>query len=203
MIGNRTVFGVTLVVGFLAVALAVFALWQMNTNAQVSVSVPLSDEQRAEMKANAERLIENNHEVVRLYYLVGLDTKPEPYGNLPEDGIYIVDSEKYKTIADIDEIVDTTFVPSEADRIKNNPFGDSQPLYRERGGELGIGEEFAQKRNTNYQLSWEGLSYELFPETESEAALKVTLSIDGEPVSLDTTMVKQDGRWLLTKIIYQ
>lgn len=73
---------------------------------------------------------------------------------------------------------------------------------------LGINAEF--KPDTSYEKSWESSRLEFVPISENECKLTIFLGADEstdlsavDPASvLETSMVKQDGKWRLTKFVY-
>ncbi|MDR1755304.1 MAG: hypothetical protein LBR74_10500 [Eubacterium sp.] len=203
MTRNRTAFTATVAVAFIAAALAVFAIWQMNAGFGMSggsSSFTPSDEQKKEMSSAAKQLINNNYEIVKLFYVNGLPTAPEPYGNIPQDGILTVVSDEYASLSDIDSFVDSVFVPAVAETIKNDPAGNG-PLFYDRNGVLGQSYEFEPDKN--YPISWEQAPYTLNPISETECDINLTLRKNGIDTGFETSMIKENGKWLLTKIIYQ
>ena len=123
----------TIIVAVAAIATTLFLLYQTSQQ-QIQDSsytfVP-SAEVEEEMNMNAVTLIKNNCEVFRIYLQYGLSHQEEPYGNLPEDGYYTVVSDTYKTMADIEKLVNETFIEKEAKRILTNINGDDIAVYAE------------------------------------------------------------------------
>ena len=113
-----------------------------------------------EMKDAAIELLSSNYEVLRLYFTTGLGHKDEPYGNAPEDGYYTVSDSEYTSLAQLEALVDSTFVPEQAQAIKENSLSYG-PIYKERdGGELGIIENFTPMP---YDVSWENPQFTIDP----------------------------------------
>lgn len=134
----------TIVVAVLALAVAVFAIILItgedttsggpSAGSDASASVPFSPTQELvdECTYAAHDLIAANYKVVRLYITEGLDHLDEPYGNLPEDGYYTVDSTAYKTLEDITSLLNSVYTPDEAVRILTNVDGNGLEVYRNR-----------------------------------------------------------------------
>ena len=130
-----------------------------------------------EMKDAAIELLTSNYEVLKLYFITGMDHKDEPYGNAPEDGYYTVDNSKYNSLSQLEELVDSTFVKEQAQAIKENSLGYG-PIYKERdGGELGIIENFTPMP---YEISWDNPKFEIDPVSDDERVIDVTLHNRGD-----------------------
>ena len=108
----------TIVVAVLAIATTLFLLYQTSQQQDNQYNYVPSDEVNEEMNMNAVTLIKNNCEVFRIYLQYGLPHQAEPYNNVPEDGYYTVKSDNYKTISDVEAVVNSTFVEKEAKRRK-------------------------------------------------------------------------------------
>ena len=215
----------TIIVAVLAIATSLFLLYQVSQNQiqETSYSFTPSAEVEEEMKTNAYSLIANNCEVFRIYLQYGLPHDPEAYGNLPEDGYYTVNSNKYKTMADIETLVNGTFIEKEAKRILTNINGDDIAVYVEEtddDGNKGIGldmnmvDENGRFKAIDYDYSWENAALILRPISNSECDLLISLnplgsttsdssSADsGETKQMTANMVKVNGKWLLQKLVY-
>ncbi len=154
-----------------------------------------------EMKDAAIELLGSNYEVLKLYFISGLAHKDEPYGNAPEDGYYTVDDSEYISLAQLEELVDSTFVAEQAKAIKENSLGYG-PIYKERdGGELGIIENFTPMP---YEISWDNPQFKIDPVSDEECVINVTLHnrTDGAEVSLKGEMTKTEDGWRLKTILY-
>lgn len=206
MTNNKPAFIATVIVALVAVAVAVFAFWKIAQDKQETdlmqtdknaTYIP-TEEISEEMKDAAELLIRNNYAVVKLYYTRGLPHEEEPYGNRPEGGVYFVDSQEYKTLDDVQKILDETFFEEEASRIKSDPHGYG-PVYLEREGRLGISESFTP--DTDYPVNWENPSYEVKAKSDIECTLEVTLLVNETEATEKVTMMKLNGEWRLERII--
>lgn len=80
----------------------------------------------------AHDLVADNYRIVRLFITEGLPYEPEPYGNLPEDGLYTVSSNDYKTLQQIEDLVHSVFVEEEAVRVLDNIDGKGLAVYQDR-----------------------------------------------------------------------
>lgn len=154
-----------------------------------------------EMKDAAIELLTSNYEVLKLYFITGMDHKDEPYGNAPEDGYYTVKNSKYNSLSQLEELVDSTFVKEQAQAIKENSLGYG-PVYKERdGGELGIIENFTPMP---YEISWDNPQFEIDPVSDDECVINVTLHSrsDDAEVKLKGEITNTEDGWRLKTILY-
>lgn len=203
---NTSAYVATAIVAIIAAAVAVFAFWKIaqdrQTESDVRESVQQmyvpSEELLAEMQDNAERLIADDYLVVKLFYTRGLPHEDEPYGNLPEDGVYYAISDDYASASDLYDIIDRTFVAGQARQIKDDPLGFG-PLYFDKNGRLGISASF--QPDDSYIVNWDNPAYVAIPVSDTECQLKITLHADGNPVTQTVTMLKLNGVWYLDKLL--
>lgn len=160
----------------------------------------LSESEKAEITAAATSLVQRNYIILRLYYLTGLQSKPEPYGNKSEDGYLTVTDDTYKTLYDVQSIVDETYVAETAEQIKTNPAGGGA-VYAERAdGDLGINENFRPAKE--YDKIWDSPTFTLTPRSSDECDLHVKLKDKlGADVTVSVKMLRADGQWLLSEMI--
>lgn len=154
-----------------------------------------------EMKDAATELIFANYKVLSLYYTKGLDHKDEPYGNAPEDGYFTVKSDEYTSLGQLEELVDKTFVPEQAEATKTNSLGYGA-VYKERnGGELGIIENFTPM---SYNISWDNPDFKISPVSDTECIISITLHDrdTGDEVVRTGEMVKTSDGWRLKTILF-
>lgn len=177
----------------------------VSTTASVSTAEPdgynVDEETAEEMKDAAETLVSSNYEVLSLYYIHGLDHKEEPYGNAPDGGYYSVDDSYYTSIEQLEELVDSTFLPEQAEYIKNNSLGYG-PIYKARNnGGLGIIENFTPME---YDVSWENPTFKIEPVSDTECVISITLHnrTSGEEVKLTGEMTKIEDGWRLKTILF-
>ena len=195
---------------------------------------------------NAQRLVQGNYRVVRLFISEGLPHRDEPYGNSPEDGYFTVVSDEFKTLEDVENLVKSTFVAEEADRIMqrmptdpavalcgeaadpsdflerptsvsifgsrvdyvDNSTGSSSGSSYEKKNVLGINELF--KPYTDYKKPWGSTSIRIVPVSEEECDITIYLGADkdvelasvNDSDILTTKMIKTDGEWRLTELVY-
>lgn len=135
----------TIFVALLAVA-AIVLLMKMtkqdDTPSQITpdgseVAFKPSDELVEECGENAQRLMEENYTVVRMFVSEGLPHLNEPYGNAPEDGLYTVSSDDYKTYEELEAFVRSVYTAEEAERIMTRM--PSDPGASVDGTESGAG----------------------------------------------------------------
>lgn len=131
----------TIVVAIAAIALAVVAVVTLTGNNRrpsvsgssgVDINFRPTDELVEECQYAAHDLIKNNYQIIRLFVTEGLPHYDEPYGNAPEDGIYTVNSTDYTSLSQIEELVNSVFVSSEAERILTNIDGNGLAVYKNR-----------------------------------------------------------------------
>ena len=217
----------TIIVAVLAIATTLFLLYQTSQQ-QIQENqynyIP-SDEVNEEMNMNAVTLIKNNCEIFRIYLQYGLPHQSEPYNNVPEDGYYTVKSDSYKTMSDIEKLVNSTFVEKEAKRILTNINGDNIAVYAEEtdeDGNKGIGldmnmvDEDGRFKALDYGYTWSNARFTLHPKSNTECDIIVELNSAEETSSADTTssgsesdikkvtanMLKVNGEWRLQKLAY-
>lgn len=70
-----------------------------------------------ECGASAQELVQGNYRVLRLFITEGLPHKSEPYGNRPEDGLFTVNSQEFKSYEEVEELVKSVYTDNEAKRI--------------------------------------------------------------------------------------
>lgn len=134
----------TIVVALVAVALAVTAIIMMNntqgqtsqpdsvTDSQVPDTSYLTPEYREECEYAAHDLLNASHEILRLFVTEGLFHEDEPYGNLPEDGYYTVNSTDYTSLEQIEELVRSVYIEDAAQQILKNSDGKGLSVYANR-----------------------------------------------------------------------
>lgn len=217
----------TIIVAVLAIATTLFLLYQTSQQ-QIQENqynyIP-SDEVNEEMNMNAVTLIKNNCEIFRIYLQYGLPHQAEPYNNVPEDGYYTVKSDSYKTMSDIEKLVNSTFVEKEAKRILTDINGENIAVYAEEtdeDGNKGIGldmnmvDENGRFKALDYGYTWSNARFTLHPKSNTECDIIVELNSAEETSSADTTssgsesnikkvtanMLKVNGEWRLQKLAY-
>ena len=217
----------TIIVAVLAIATTLFLLYQTSQQ-QIQENqynyIP-SDEVNEEMNMNAVTLIKNNCEIFRIYLQYGLPHQAEPYNNVPEDGYYTVKSDSYKTMSDIEKLVNSTFVEKEAKRILTDINGDNIAVYAEEtdeDGNKGIGldmnmvDENGRFKALDYGYTWSNARFTLHPKSNTECDIIVELNSAEETSSADTTssgsessikkvtanMLKGNVEWRLQKLVY-
>lgn len=134
----------TIIVAVLAIAVVIVALLLITgdngtssadsgtPDTSVSESFKPTQELVEDCTYAAHDLVADNYRIVRLFVTEGLAYEPEPYGNLPEDGLYTVSSSEYKTLEQIEELVNSVFVEEEAVRVLDNIDGKGLAVYQNR-----------------------------------------------------------------------
>lgn len=133
----------TIVVAVLAIAVVIVAIFVIaGDNGGASsgggdgsvASQPFEPTQELvdECTYAAHDLVADNYRILRLFVTEGLQYEDEPYGNLPEDGLYTVSSSEYKTLDQIEELVNSVFVEEEAVRVLDNIDGKGLAVYQNR-----------------------------------------------------------------------
>ena len=189
----------TIVVAVAAIALAVAAMVMMNKapaspaqSGDNSVSHAqdtsyLTPEYQKECEYAAHDLLNNSHEILRLFVTEGLYHEDEPYGNLPEDGYYTVNSTDYTSLEQIEELVRSVYVDDAAEQILKNSNGKGLAVYANREQQVRIEEaastaegtadstqESGSKYETIYKL---GISSDFVPD-ESKSWTSCAITID-------------------------
>ncbi len=135
----------TIVVALISIALAVTAMIMLNkpqTQGQTGSETPnpgavidtsyLTPEYREECEYAAHDLLDESHEILRLFVTEGLFHEDEPYGNLPEDGYYTVNSTDYTSLEQIEELVRSVYADDAAEQILKNSDGKGLVVYANR-----------------------------------------------------------------------
>lgn len=202
----------TIFVALAAIALAVVAIITVNQKNKPQQTTPNSStvvsdsfnptaEFVEECTYAAHDLIQDSYRIIRLYVLEGLAHYDEPYGNLPEDGLYTVNSSEYTSLAQIEELVNSVYTKSEAQRILTNIDGNGMAVYQNREvlveverepaegtaeaetaesgvrytteNVLGIDADFVP--DTDYSKDWSSCVIAVLPKSENECELTVYL----------------------------
>lgn len=123
-----------------AIVAAVMILGGSNNNGGGSDSQPqnsardtsyLTQEYRDEAGLAAHDLLDDSHEILRLFVTEGLHHNDEPYGNLPEDGYYTVNNTDYD-LQKIEDLVHSVYVDDAAEKILTNIDGNGLTVYANR-----------------------------------------------------------------------
>ena len=189
----------TIVVALVAVALAVTAIIMMNNtpakgqqDSNTSIEVPdtsyLTPEYREECEYAAHDLLNASHEILRLFVTEGLFHEDEPYGNLPEDGYYTVNSTDYTTLEQIEELVRSVYAEDAAQQIMKNSDGKGLAVYANREqlvrvektaptGEGVTAESSTAEEGTKYETVYKlGISADFQPnEAKSWSSCAITI----------------------------
>lgn len=91
----------------------------------------LTQEYRDEAGLAAHDLLDDSHEILRLFVTEGLHHNDEPYGNLPEDGYYTVNNTDYD-LQKIQDLVHSVYVDDAAEKILTDVDGNGLTVYANR-----------------------------------------------------------------------
>lgn len=132
----------TVIVGLAAVAAVVMLLIMNNDTADpggssglpsgTQVSFRPTQELVDECSVESHDLLQESYKIIRLFVTEGLPHEDEPYGNEPEDGIYTVNSKDYTSFEQIEALVKSVYIDSEAERILHNLDGNGLEVYKKR-----------------------------------------------------------------------
>ena len=176
---------ITIVIAVLALATTLFLLYRMSqeqTQEMPPAAFVPSDEVNVEMNENAVKLVKNNCEVFRVFLQYGLPHETEPYNNKPDDGLYTVKSDTYKSVADLEKLLKETFVEKEAQRILDG-IGDNGKIFADqKDGTLGIAESCIDStgkfKGLDYAYSWTNANVTLLPVSNTECKITIELAPD-------------------------
>lgn len=174
----------TIVVAVVAVALAVTAIFMMNkapeqtqsdagTSSQVQDTSYLTPEYREECEYAAHDLLDASHEILRLFVTEGLFHEDEPYGNLPEDGYYTVNSTDYTSLEQIEELVRSVYIEDAAQQILKNSDGKGLTVYANRELLVRVEQTVSTAESAEQQTEESGTRY--------ETVYKLGISSDFQP----------------------
>lgn len=218
--GSSSALIATVIVAAAAVAAIVVLIIVMNSGSKLpggsgEERYSATSEQIDECLTSAHDLVASNYIVIKLYITEGLPHLDEPYGNKPEDGIYTVDSDKYKTPDDMQNLLRSIYTEQAANDIwargayktrymKNGLAVNSDTAGAEQV--LGISEDF--NPDTNYSVDWSSTPLEVIPVAEDKC--RIVIYINGaspndsdvsEGNTITTEMIKESGEWRLTELI--
>lgn len=189
----------TIVVAAAAIVLAVVAMMMLNrtpasdtpdsgASSQVSRDTSyITPEYQQECEYAAHDLLNSSHEILRLFVTEGLYHEDEPYGNLPEDGYYTVNSTDYTSLEQIEELVHSVYADDAAEQILKNSDGKGLRVYDNREQLVRVEEtastaegtaESTQESGTKYEKVYKlGISSDFVPD-ESKSWSSCAITID-------------------------
>lgn len=155
-----------------------------------------------EVMENAQRLITKNYEIIMLFYEYGLSHEvPDEFGIVAQSTSYAVTDSEYATLAAVQELVNSTLVKEEAEKLLKNGQGMGE-IYTEQDGKLMMNiDRFVP---LDYDRNWDQTQIQCDHIEESSARVIVSLSTkkEGVPITVSGTIVREDGTWKLKKLIY-
>ncbi|MGN0661463.1 MAG: hypothetical protein ACI4JX_07045 [Oscillospiraceae bacterium] len=156
-----------------------------------------------EVMENAQTLINNNYEIIMMFYEYGLSHEaPDVYGAEHQGNAYPVTDSEFTSLASIEELVNSTLVKDEADKILQNAQGMGA-IYTEQDGKLVMNiDRFVP---LDYDRNWDSTQITCDYISDDSARVVVALSTKehGVPITVSGSMVRtEDGSWKLKKLIY-
>lgn len=154
----------------------------------------------------ARQLLDRNIEAFsQIFYLQTLpvDTEDGSY----RTGIYPVKSDKFKTFADLESFVRDTYVKNEADYLLTD-FNNMGPQYMDIDGRLYT--DKSKEGGVGYNIDWTDYKVEVKKITSGIITLTVTVKemeftpgpIVQKDLDITVKMIKEDGKWLLEKMVH-
>lgn len=201
---------ITIVIAIVAVATVLYAYITGAFGNTGSGGFIPTQEHKAEIEKYSKELLDRNYETYMLFYQYGLaigedkESEEEIYDRTPEDGVYTVNSDKYKTYEDIENLLKDTFAQGTVRRLLEKGQGKGQ-IYFDKDGKLGM--KIANFEQHDYNKNWNNITIEYDDIEEFSAKLIVQLnSNDDDSESGDSTvegyMVKINDKWVLEDLIY-
>ena len=197
---------ITVVAALLAIAAVVFLIITISSEQDEIVEQPgvsgtpdfINDQLIGNMEQAAYDLLPENYKIYQ-YLTRGMNIKPEPYGNYPEDGFYTCDNSDYPTFEAFSEYVRSVYTADTAEKLLTDPFGGG-PVFGDDDGELGLSVDF--KATEDAGLSWTDAKFVCSPVSEAECKVQITLKDEsGKDVIKNVTMVLENGSWKLTELV--
>lgn len=162
----------TIIVAAAAIVLAAAAMIVMNRTPasstesgtsprpQVQDTSYITPEYQEECEYAAHDLLNNSHEILRLFVTEGLFHEDEPYGNLPEDGYYTVNSTDYTSLRQIEDLVHSVYAENAAEQILKNSNGNGLAVYAEREQLVRVEQSASTAESTAQATAESGTKYE-------------------------------------------
>lgn len=171
-----------------------------------------TETEKQQIMAEAQVLLANNYETIRLFYQEGLSHEaPSAYGD-NNDGIYKITDTTYDSYQKVVDLINSTYVSDKAAELLNNGQGSGK-LYQDTNGVFEINLNNFEPQD--YNKNWTNLRYECLYVDEKNVKVQVTLTettpqvnADGTTSETETTailsgsMIKTESGWRLTSVIY-
>ena len=198
---------ITAVAALLAIAAVIFLIMTLSSGEEDIIEQPgisttptpsFAEQLIGDMEQAAYDLLPENYKIYQ-YLTRGMNIKPEPYGNYPDDGFYTCDNSDYPTFEAFSEYVRSVFTAETAEKLLTDPFGNGA-VFGDDGGELGLSVDF--KATEEPGLSWTDAKFVCSPVSEVECGVEITLKdADKKDVVRNVTMVLESGSWKLTELV--
>lgn len=187
------------------VCLALLAILLILSLCACGKTAKPSAEENAALEAEMKALFDQNIFCVLNVFEQGyLPFEDEPY---KDDRYCRVTDSRFQTFDQFETYVKGVYAAEEADRLLNLARLDDNTLYREIDGYLCI--DRMQIGGRGYFVEWDGYTLAIDEVSESECTFTVTAAITepaevpvAEPYTRTAKALKQDGKWLLEKMIY-
>jgi hypothetical protein len=172
---------------------------ELGDSAMKITPLPSSQNER-DLHMAADQLLSRNQET--FFNIFGLAIlQPEfPEEGIGEDTILPVKDARFAAYSDLEGFVRSTYVAKEADYLLKEHRGG---LYFDRDGKLCV--DISKDAGMGYYVNWNNYRYELTDIKADSAVLKIYTTDESpagiEEITLTGKMLKEDGNWLLEKMI--
>ncbi|WHH58793.1 DUF3298 and DUF4163 domain-containing protein [Petroclostridium sp. X23] len=140
-----------------------------------------------------------------MFYLNTLPADMPEGGLVDGNTIYPVKDKRFTTFAELEGYVRNTYGKEEADALLSGKTWGG-PQYMDKDGKLHV--DISKSGGVGYYKKWDTYMFELSDITEDSAKLTVYLKEEDmgtntlKDTSLSMKMIKEDGLWLLDKMVY-
>lgn len=181
---------------------------ETETSAETESETSAETEEAVENAVSADTLsglMDENLYCMRYVFSLG----SLPYSGDPVEGEYIykVDDEKFKTFDDLKNYLLTVYSADYTDQLLYNTPYENDPLYLDINGELCINTANAGAKG--YYVNWDNAVIDIKSSDSTSCKFTITGQLEEpaeevipEPYSVDAEAVYENGRWVLTKMIY-
>lgn len=175
-----------------------------ETEAEISAETEAAAENTVSVDTLSKLMDENLNCMRHIFALGSL-----PYSGDPVEGEYIykVDDEKFKTFDDLRNYLLTVYSSDYTDQLLYNTPYENDPLYLDINGELCINSARAGAKG--YYVNWDSPAIDIRSSDSTVCQFTITGQLEEpadevipEPYSIDAEAVYENGRWVLTEMIY-
>lgn len=163
-----------------------------------------ADENTVSADTLRELMDGNLHCMIYIFSLSSLH-----YSGNPVEGEYIykVDDEKFRTFDDLKNYLLTIYTSDYTDELLYNYPYENDPKYLNINGDLCI--NAAYDGGKGYYVNWDNAAIDITYSDSTSCKFTITGQLEEpaeevipEPYSVDAEAVYENGRWVLTKMIY-